>query len=349
MLLAMWPGQQQPGGEQNPQNPQQPNPYQTPGYQAPNPYQTPGYQAPNPYQQPQPGQWGQPGVPGVPQPPQGGDGGGKGGRNAAIAIVAAVAVIAAAVVTGVFVLKDDDKGDTAKGGDRTASPTAGPSTEESAPTQEPGEREDDPNNPRDGLAPEKPDPVVPGWQVVTNAKHHNAFDVPSDWRLGTETTIVGYGQKDKDDPFSGPQVAFSGPAYYKEGWCTSGDSKYTRAIVGSKGAQGSRNTAEAAEIAADNFVYFAYGEQKETVERGKAKPFSNKHGIKGHIATATATGVKKKSKCDSDGKVVAVSWLDGTNDLRIWLIVTDAGVKDEVPRATIDKMTGSLRPYAEED
>ncbi|MFP8942457.1 hypothetical protein ACLIYM_13595 [Streptomyces fenghuangensis] len=359
----MWPGQQPPGGEQNPQDPHslqnqqnQPNPYQTPGYQAPNPYQTPGYQAPNPYQGPgyqghPGGQWGQPGVPGAPQPPQGGKDG-KRGRNTAIAIVAAVAVIAAAVVTGVLVLTGDDKGEK---GEKTAGPGAAvspspePSTAEPDEDEDSGAERDDPTNPRDGVAPEKPEPVVPGWKVVTNAKHHNAFDVPADWKLGTETTIIGYGQKDEDDPFSGPQVAFSAPAFYKEGWCKVGNSKYTRATVGSKGGQGSRNTAEGAEIAAENFVYFAYGEQKDTVKLTKAKKFSNEHGITGHIASATATGVKKENKCDSDGRVVTVSWIDGSNDLRIWLLITDAGVDDEVSQETIDKMTGSLRPYAERD
>jgi hypothetical protein len=41
----MWPGQQPPGGEQNPQNPQYPNPYQQPGYQQPG-YRQPGYRQP---------------------------------------------------------------------------------------------------------------------------------------------------------------------------------------------------------------------------------------------------------------------------------------------------------------
>ncbi|MFD1831090.1 hypothetical protein ACFSJS_15600 [Streptomyces desertarenae] len=348
----MWPGQQQPGGEQNPQNPQQPNPYRTPGYQAPNPYRAPGYQAPGyqtpgPYRQDQPGApWGHPPAPGAP-PPHGG--GGRGGRGAAIAVVAAAAVIAASVVTGVVLLGDDGGGSDAGGGATTASPSAGPSTGGSAPSEEPGEHEDDPGNPRDGRAPEKPGPVVPGWKVVTNAKHHNAFDVPADWKVDSETMIIGYGQKEKDNPFAGPQVAFSGPAYHKQGWCEDDGNKYTRAVVGSKGGQGSRNTAEGAERAAENFVYFAYGEQKETVRRTEAKEFSNKHGITGHIATATATGVKKESKCDADGKAVAVSWIDGSNDLRIWVLVTDAGVGDEVSQDVIDKMTGSLRPYAEED
>ncbi|WP_238419592.1 hypothetical protein [Streptomyces taklimakanensis] len=265
------------------------------------------------------------------------------------AIVAAVAVIAAAVVTGVLVLGGDDGGNRAEGGGTAASPGTGSSAEESAPAEVPSAPEDDPGNPRDGLAPKKPDPVVPGWQVVTNAKHHSAFDVPADWKLGTETTIVGYGQKDEGDVFAGPQVAFSAPATYRDGWCEEGHTRDERAIVGSKGGQGSRSTAEGAEIAAKNFVYFAYGEQEETVERTEAKEFSNEHGITGHIATATATGVKKKGKCDSDGKAVAVSWIDGENDLRIWVFLTDIGVEDEVPQKTIDTMAASLRPYAEKE
>ncbi|URN13953.1 hypothetical protein LUW77_29185 [Streptomyces radiopugnans] len=157
------------------------------------------------------------------------------------------------------------------------------------------------------------------------------------------------GRRTRTTPSPGPRSPSARLAFYKESWCKVGNSKYTRAIVGSKGGQGSRNTAEGAEIAAENFVYFAYGEQKDTVKLTKAKKFSNEHGITGHIASATATGVEKENKCDSDGKVVTVSWIDGSNDLRIWVLVTDAGVDDEVSRATIDKMTGSLRPYAEED
>ncbi|MCI0386393.1 hypothetical protein [Streptomyces sp. CNQ085] len=346
----MWPGQQPPGGEQNSRDPhhQQSNPYQTPGYQAPNSYRTPGYRAPSPYRDPghrgQPaGQWGQPGTPGAPRPPQGG---GK-SRNAAIAIVAAVAVIAAAVVTGVLVLSDDE-GKKAAGPGSSVSPSPGLSTAE--PSEDAGAERDDPTNPRDDVAPEKPGPVVPGWKVVTNARHHNAFDVPADWDIDSEPMIIGHGEnKEEGAPFAMPRVAFSAPAHHEKGWCEAGGDKYTRATVGSKGGQGSRSTAEGAENAAESFVHFAYGEHKDTVELTKAEKFSNEHGITGHIASATATGVKKENKCDSDGGVVTVSWIDGSNDLRVWLLITDAGGDDEVPRATIDKMTGSLRPYAEKD
>ncbi len=117
----MWPGQQPPGGEQNPQAN---NPYQQPGYQQPNPYQQPGYQQPGAYGQ-QPPQWGTPAPAGAPQPPQGGGGG---NRTKLVAIIAATAVVVAAGVTGFLVL-GGDKDDTADGkNDKKPTPTASKSS-----------------------------------------------------------------------------------------------------------------------------------------------------------------------------------------------------------------------------
>ncbi|GAB3958226.1 hypothetical protein [Streptomyces sparsus] len=367
----MWPGQQQPGGEQNPQ---QPNPYQQPGYQQPNPYQQPGQQGygqpqpgqppqgqpgygqpgygqpgygppaygqPNPYQQPE-GQWGPAGGPGGPVPP----GDKKSKRNLVIAITASLAVIAAASVAGFLFLGNGDEADgkTPVGG---AEPSASQKQEKTEEDDPDDGRDADPDSPRGSGEEQTPDPVVAGWQVVVNPKHHSAFDVPKDWSLKSTDTIVGWGEKeDEDTLFPAPQVAMSAPAYFKEGWCTKNSS---RAVVGTKGAQGSTDTDVAAVNAADSFAFYAYGEEKEKLRSGKAKPFSNKHGIKGHTATATMTGVEKEGKCDADGKVVTVSWLDASRELRLWVMVTDAGVSDEVPAATIKKMTDSLRPYGEQD
>ncbi|GAB2812940.1 hypothetical protein [Streptomyces daliensis] len=347
----MWPGQQQPGGEQNPQ---QPNPYQQPGYQQPNPYQQPGYgqpqpgQGPNPYaqqpgQQPgqgpgqQPGQPGQPGqhpgqgwdyptYPGGPQSPKGGGGKPKG---ATIAIITAVAVIAAAGVTGFFLFQGGDEEDTAGGG--TPSASAKPSA---TAAEEDGK-------PEAGASKDPSEPVVPGWQTVINPKHYSAFDVPknSDWEIASQSTITGF-----EDDKGKVLVAMSAPAYFKQDWCKSS----TRGAVGTKGAQGSRNTKEAAEIAASNFVLAGYDQkQKGTLKETKAKPFANKHGIKGHIAAASVTGAPKEDKCSADGKAVAVSWINANDDLAIWVLYSDTGVKDEIPESTIKKMTASLRTYGE--
>lgn len=324
----MWPGDQH-GGE----NPQQPNPYQQPGYQQPNPYQQPGAQQPaygyppqGPGQGAYPGQqqWGPPGMPGGPQPPQGG---GNSSRTTAIAIIAAVAVIAAAAVTGVLLLKDDGENDTASGGEASTKPT-----QQSA-RPSPTKSEKDAS-----------DPVVPGWQAVINPKHYSAFDVPEgdDWEIASQGTITGFADDDKPEEVL---VAMSAPAYYKQDWCK--DS--SRAIVGTKGGQGSKSTQEGAEIAAANWALAGYDQdQKGTLKESGAKPFKNKHGIKGHVATASLTGAPAKGACGvSDAEVVAISWINANDDLAIWVFLQDAGVKDELPDATVKKMMGSLRDYGE--
>ncbi|MFG3257687.1 hypothetical protein [Streptomyces sp. NPDC048172] len=349
----MWPGQQQPGGEQNPQ---QPNPYQQPGYQQPNPYQQPaqGQQQPGfgqpgqapqgqGYQQPgQSGQWGPASMPGGPQAPQtlqtpksGGGGGGGNKKTVIISLVAAVAVIGAAVA-GFLVLGggDDDKKDESK---EKPSPSAEPSTgkKEKKKETEPGGGGGGGGDPKD---PSKPQ--IAGWQTVVNPKWYSAFDVPEtkDWSVESSGVITGF-----EDDKGKVLVAMSAPAYYKDDWCK--DS--SRAAVGTKGAQGSKDTKEAVKIAASNFVLAGYDQkQKGTLKETAPKPFKNKNGIKGHIASAKVTNAPKEDKCaTSSGKATAVSWINTNGDLAIWVLYSDADVKDEVPAAQIKKMLSSLRNY----
>ncbi|MFE9064195.1 thioredoxin domain-containing protein [Streptomyces violaceusniger] len=93
----MWPGQQPPGGEQNPQQ----NPYQQPEHpqpaHPPPPAQPPGFPPGPPPPGPGGGPWG--GAPAPADPRR------KAGLTAVIAVAAA-----AAVVAGVLVVTDDDKG-----------------------------------------------------------------------------------------------------------------------------------------------------------------------------------------------------------------------------------------------
>ncbi|NSC20400.1 hypothetical protein FM076_03870 [Streptomyces albus subsp. chlorinus] len=357
----MWPGQQQPGGEQNPQ---QPNPYQQPGYQQPNPYQQPGYGQPGGQQQPgygqpagqqpgygqqqgqqpyaygqqpggpAPGQWGPASVPGGPQSPKGGGDGGR-KKTVVISLVAAVAVIAA-TVTGFVVFSGDDGAKKDEAGE-SASPSA-PEKPKESDTSEPGGGGGGDEGGKKAKDPS--DPVVPGWQSVVNPKWYSAFDVPDtkDWSVSSPGTITGF-----EDDKGKVLVAMSAPAYYKDNWCK----ESSRAAVGTKGGQGSKNTKEAAEIAAENFVLAGYDKkQKGSLKVTKAKPFKNKHGIKGHTATAQVTNAPKEDKCStSAGKAVTVSWINSNGDLAIFVLYTDAGVKDELPAATIKKITGSLRNY----
>ncbi|MFF7651519.1 hypothetical protein ACFZCY_16920 [Streptomyces sp. NPDC007983] len=360
----MWPGQQPPGGEHNPQDQ---NPYQQPGYQQPNPYQQPGYQQPNPYQQPQPGYPGQPpgqpgqpgpqpgygppqnqpahgwntpsgpaGPPQPPQPPQK-------KRTATIAIVAAVAVVAAAVITGVVVLNQgDDKDDQAKDSKKPASSAAS-----SAPAEDPSAGGED--NPRAGGDATEVKPVISGWQTVVSPKRHDAFDVPANWTVKKPDLSIGF-----EDEKGNPLVIMSAPAKYKENACTvkgkNGEEETSGiAGVGTKGAQGAKTEASAAKTEAENWVFAAF-DQKQTGTRKvtDAKPFKSEHGLKGYTSTATVTGVKKTDKCVTDGKAVTVTYTDINGDFATWVLYSAKGVKDEVPDATIKKIMSTLRPVKSE-
>lgn len=352
----MWPGQQPPGGEQNPQgqnpqgqNPQgypqghpqgppqgQPNPYQQPGYQQPNPYQQPGYQQSGPYGQ-QPA-WGAPTQAGPPQP--NGPGGG-GNRTRLVAIVAATAVVVAAGVTGFLVL-DKDKDTDAKGGsDSTPSQSAVESPEPS------GSGADD--NPRGG---EGAKATIAGWKVVTNPKWGTAFDVPADWEISEPGVTIGF-EDDSKPAGSKPLIVMSAPAYYKSKWCTSDDDKDGRdsdtplGVVGTKGADGAKSTDEVAVNAVPWWVYGGYTQpdKKSITFDKKAKSYTTTAGIKGTYAWARSkdSPQKGKSKCASDGKAITFGFKNSKSEFVAWNLYAATGVKDEIPDATIMKILSTVR------
>ncbi|MFF0747062.1 hypothetical protein ACFYVL_42425 [Streptomyces sp. NPDC004111] len=376
----MWPGQQPPGGEQNPQDA---NPYQQPGYpNTPPPGQPPAGGQPTPPPGPPPGGYQQPPtVPGygypapgsVPTPPPPGTNpyqnqfnapthpgpigpggpGGPGGpqndkkKNIVTAAVAGVVVIAALVGTGVFLFKDDgDEKQPVAEGKTTQSPAA-PKQPSAPPATDPATPPTggSSSNPRAGIDAK---PTIPGWKVVLNPKHGTVFDVPPEWVVGTTGTIVGF--EDEKNPTGKPVVAMSAPASLKDNWCQDDDDHDGKmdttglSRVGTKGANGAKNTGEVAEIQAGNWVYAGY-DQKRTgkINVVKPKPFTTTSGLTGHISTATATGVKKPSKCDTDGKATAFGFKNAKGDYAAWVLYSAKGVKDEVPDATIMKILGTLR------
>ncbi|UXX92436.1 hypothetical protein N7U49_08870 [Streptomyces sp. AD2-2] len=335
----MWPGQQPPGGEQNPQD----NPYQQPGYQQPNPYQQPGYQQPPPYgQQPQ---WGAPGQAGGPQPPQSPQGGGGGNRTKLIAIIAATAVVVAAGVTGFLVLggNKDDKADDGKDkASQSPSTSADPSASSSG--------SDD--NPR-GNATEKP--TIAGWKVVVNQKYGTAFDVPADWQVGKPGTFTFFEDEVKGD--GSPYIGFSAPAYLKENWCESDDNKdgtketSSLASSGTKGEDGAKDTASTARGDAAAFAFGGYTDQKDSSKKylkiGAAKPYTTTSGVKGSVATSYTTGVPKTGKCSSDGKATTFAFKNSADDFVSWTLYGAKGVSEEIPDATIQKILSTVRLHGD--
>ncbi|MET8246828.1 hypothetical protein ABZV31_21835 [Streptomyces sp. NPDC005202] len=333
----MWPGQQPPGGEQNPQN----NPYQQPGYQQPNPYQQPGYQQPNPYaQQPQ---WGAPAPVGAPQPPQGGGGGGN--RTKLVALIAAAAVVVAAGVTGFLVL-GGGKDDKADGG--TKNNKGGQSASSSTSTDPSASESGSDDNPR-GTETEKP--TIPGWKVVINQKRGVAFDVPQDWEIQSPSVAIGF----EDNKTGKPLAVMTGTAEYKSKWCTSDDDKDGRtedtslAAVGVKGADGAKNTDEVAVNTVGWWVYGGYTQpdKKSLTLDEKAQPYKTTSGIEGSIAWAQSTNTPTKGKCASDGKALSFGFKNSAGDFVSWNFFGAKGVHGEVPKATIMKILSTVRLHGE--
>ncbi|MFG2983942.1 hypothetical protein ACGFYQ_22265 [Streptomyces sp. NPDC048258] len=334
----MWPGQQQPpGGEQNPQDAQQ-NPYQQqPGQPGqPNPYQQqqPGYGYPQPgYQTPPPTQpWSQP------QPPQQPGRGGSPYQTKTVAIVAAAAVVVAAAATGAFVLTRDDK-KTNEADDKPSASASAPASSAPAPAGSSA-------NPRAGGDAK---PVIPGWKVVLNPKHGTAFDVPPEWNVLGSGMAIGFGDEAKND--GSAAVMMSGPAKLKEDWCKvdadkNGSEESTAlAGTGTKGGQGAKDTAEAVRNEAGNWAWAGYAQKapKGTTKVSEPKEYTTSSGLKGHMATASVTGVPKENKCSSDGKSIAFSFKNANGDFASWILYSAAGVPDEVSKETMEKILSSVR------
>ncbi|MED7822250.1 hypothetical protein [Streptomyces chiangmaiensis] len=330
----MWPGEQPPGGEQNPQNQ---NPYQQPGYQQPNPYQQPGYQQPNPYQQPGRPQWGPPTPVGAPQPP----GGGGGRQTKVVAIVAAAAVVVTAGVTAFLVLGGNKDGKAA-GDDAKASASASRSATASASA---------PGNPRSG---ESEKPTVPGWKVVVNPKWGTAFDVPPEWDVKSPGLLIGF-EDDNPKADGKPLITMSAPAFLKEKWCTSDDDKDGRtedkalAGAGTKGASGAKTTDE---VAVNQVAWWVFGgytqpDKKSITFDQKAKPYTTASGIEGSIAWARSKNTPKKGKCASDGKAVTFGLKNSAGDFVAWSLYGATGVKEEVPDSTILKILSTVRLHGD--
>ncbi|WP_435612437.1 hypothetical protein [Streptomyces sp. bgisy159] len=349
----MWPGQQPPGGEQNPQA--QNNPYQQPGYQQPNPYQQPGYQQPNPYaqqqpqQQPQQPQWGAPTVPGTLQPqPGGGAGGGGGNRTKLVAIIAASAVVVTAGVTGFLVLggDGDDTDVTGKGQSPSPTATGTASPEPTAPATTGGA------NPRSN---ETEKPTVAGWKVVVNPKWGIAFDVPADWEVQSPGVGLGFEWEDDKEPSGYGSILMSGAAKYKSKWCSvdsdkDGETEDTPlAVVGTKGASGAKNTDEIAINTPAWWVFGGYTEpdRKSITFDKKATPFKTASGIQGSYAWAQSTNTPQKGKCASDGKAITFGFKNSNGDFVSWNLHTAKGVKDELPKETILKILSTVRLHGE--
>lgn len=311
----MWPGEQQPpGGGQN----QQPNPYQQPGYQQPAP-------------------WNAPTVPGgTPQAPHDNNGGGNGNRTKIVAIVSAAAVVVAAGVTGFLVL-GGDKDDSAKPDPtRSASESPRPTGSDST----------------DGRGNDRgPKPTIPGWRPVVNPENRITFDAPPEWKPRSRDWVTAVGEADDPDSVL---IGMGGTAALKQQWCGSdpdrdGTKDYMQlAEAGSRGNRDAKSTEQIAKEDSAMWVYGAYSQpDRKKIKTSAVKSYTTKSGITGSLATSSASGVKNEDKCRTDGKATTFGFKDAEGKLVSWSFFGAKGVSDEVPDAAVKKMLSTVRLHGD--
>jgi hypothetical protein len=300
----MWPGeQQQPGGQPNPQpyGGQPPQPYGQSGYPPATP---PHYGGQPPYGGPAFG-----GRPPQQPPPR------RKTSTVVIAVAAAIVVIAAGVTA--VLLTRGGGGKPVAGGSSSAPAPASPSQD----------------GPRDSAD----KPVVPGWQVVANAEHQVAYDVPRDWAVQATSWFDEFTDVQGD-----PEIAVTGAAHYREKYC-GGESPL--AGTGVRGHKTADSLADAARSDARTAAYYGFNDFKGP--KGKLTstppvPFSDAFGIKGYLATASenfgATG-----KCAKNGMVYVIAWLNSHHQVSEWVLWTGTGVAQTPGAVTVKTIEASIR------
>jgi hypothetical protein len=322
-----------------------------------NPYQQPGYHQDNPYQHAT--------VPmdkaGAAMPPQGPGADKSHKTKMTLAIVASIAMVVAVTVGGFVLVGGSDTSD-----DPPLAQPAGDGDEDDGEEDPDGEdgdgddgdEDDKPSDPRGGTKPQFDPVVADDWNVQAIADRGIIFDVPPDWKVESTTmqymweiNIEGEELEEGEDP---GMLSIRGPGASPQDECGNNP-----AVVGTTGELGATDTAAAAENSAFQYVLGVYdNNQRGTRKDVAAEPFSNDHGFEGHIASATVEGFplskdrhgeEQENECHPPGgKVVVVSYVTPSGDLASWLAITDTGVDGELDDETIEKMTGSLRPFSTE-
>ncbi|MFI7006283.1 hypothetical protein [Streptomyces sp. NPDC050145] len=306
-------GAQYPGGGHNPQ---EPNPYTPTAPSFPQQYNAPtqGAMPPAP---PAPG-----------GPPK------KGGGRTVAAVIAVLVALAAVTTTGIVLLtNDDDKND--------AGPTAPSASDSADSSARPS------SNPRRS---EGPQPTVDGWKVVANPTTHIAFDVPPEWGLKSPSWVAY--TADEDDTSDTPLVAFQGPAYLQEKWCTDDvDQDGTKedtalAGAGSRRNQDSESADQAARHDSSAWVYGLYAQpDRKKVRTSPVESYTTASGISGRLASSWSSGADKRHKCATDGKSTTFAFKNPQGKVVSWSFIGAQNVKDEVDDATVRKILRTVRLY----
>lgn len=184
---------------------------------------------------------------------------------------------------------------------------------------------------------------VPGWNAVVSVKHGVTYDVPpGTWVVKSPDTIVGF-----EDSSGKPEVAGSGAAVFKEGYCRghSGSWRAESAVQGYSTA----DVALDARDAARKWATFGYtpdsGGSAPTVNvTATTKPIDTGGGVQAQEATANVAVHDGSDPCSPPQGVVhtvAIPLKNGS--VSVLIVIADQGVSDAPADADLEKIASSVR------
>jgi hypothetical protein len=187
------------------------------------------------------------------------------------------------------------------------------------------------------------DPVVGGWKTVRSTQRAALYDVPPDWTVNSEDTIVGFGTRNGQ-----VVVAASGSASVGENACGRFTSLATSVVKHST----SDDLATASRLEAQQWAGAAFldsQDRRPTLRTARPETITTATGKSAVVVKVTATAASSVGLCGPTGIAYAVSVTGFTGRLgptAILVVVAGSNFPKAVPDGQIRQILTTLRPEA---
>jgi hypothetical protein len=183
--------------------------------------------------------------------------------------------------------------------------------------------------------------VVPGWNTVRSVKRAALYDVPPDWTVNSEDTLVGYQAKDGK-----LLVGATGSASVGDDACGKNMSLAISAVKHSTDG----DLAGSSKSLALEWADAAFRDENDirpTIKPGRPEHVSTLTGKPAVIVKVDATAAHTTGTCGLKGAVYAISATGFTGELgptAILVVVAGSGFDRAVPETEIRQILSTLRP-----
>jgi hypothetical protein len=183
--------------------------------------------------------------------------------------------------------------------------------------------------------------VVPGWNTVRSVKRAALYDVPPEWTVNSEDTLVGYQAKDGK-----LLVGATGSASVGDDACGKNQSLAISAVKHSTDG----DLAGSSKSIALEWADAAFRDEKDkrpTIDAGRPEHVTTLTGKPAVIVKVEATAVSTTGTCGVKGAVYAISATGFTGELgptAILVVVAGNGFDRAVPEPEIRQILTTLRP-----